>query len=741
MARTACACLVGAGIVWGSFAVGSANDTEGKPSDGELWQIIKRRWWQELPDTPSAPTVEPASSQSLLVTWEAPDSTTEIAAYHVEFRVHDAAESTIQEHAGTGTTTTIDGLMSSTLYHVRVRAVNDAGPGDWSAPGAGMTANAAPVFLEGDAAMRTLPENSPAGYQIGAPVTATDSDGDTVTYGLAGADAQAFTIDASTGQLVTRSDYSYDHEANPSHELAVTAADGQRNRAEIAITVHVADALEPPLKPDPPTVAPTGIDTLTVSWTAPPNAGRPSITGYNLRYRGSRGSFTLWPETATGTRAEITGLQADAYEVQVRGVNDEGNGAWSSSGHGTVGPTQPPNLVMSALTVDDANLDPGETFTLSATVTNAGEGYSPVTTLRYYRSTNATISRSDTQVGTDVVSALSPSGTSAESIALSAPATPGRYHYGACVDPVADESDTSDNCSASVRVDVVGSTASSPGFDIDIVFVDPQPSAAIRTAVNAAAAVWEGAITSDLPDIDFSGDPRDDACTDEEFSGFVDDLRVYVYVVDIDGPGGTTATAGYCMGRAGTSMPIIGRIRFDSADVSRLSTTIVRLVAVHELAHVLGFGVRWNVQNPSLQGGNPVNPPPDTHWPGANAVAAFNAAGGTTYQGGKVPVENARGGQGSQDRHWRLSVMPGEIMTDNLDGPALSAITIQSMADLGFTVNAGAADPYSISGTVGSPARVKAAREFPLRCEIDALEVEFVPGAPDAPHGQASVAP
>ena len=390
-----------------------------------------------------------------------------------------------------------------------------------------------------------------------------------------------------------------------------------------------------------------------------------------------------------------------------------------------------PDLEVGTPTVDDANPDGGETFTLSATVTNAGGGNSPATTLRYYRSTNDTISSSDTQVGTDPVGVLAASATSAESISLAAPSTSGTYYYGACVDAVAGESDTSDNCSSSVRIDVATSRVGDPGLDIDIVFVDPQPSAAIRSAINDAAAVWEGAITNDLPDMDFSSDPRDDACTDGEFAGFVDDVRVYIYVVDIDGPDGTTASAGYCMGRAGTSTPIIGRIRFDSADVSRLSTTTVRHVAVHELAHVLGFGTRWNVQNRSLQGGDPVDPPPDTHWPGANAVAAFDAAGGTSYQGGKVPVENARGGQGSQDRHWRLSVFPGEVMTYNLDGTALSAITIRSMADLGFIVDASKADSYSISSSSGTPG-VATTRETPLRCEIDLLDVEYVPVAPAA---------
>ena len=49
---------------------------------------------------------------------------------------------------------------------------------------------------------------------------------------------------------------------------------------------------------------------------------------------------------------------------------------------------------------------------------------------------------------------MSASGTSAQSILLTAPSTAGKYYYGACVDAVPGESDTTDNCSTAVQVDV-----------------------------------------------------------------------------------------------------------------------------------------------------------------------------------------------------------------------------------------------------------------------------------------------
>ncbi len=114
----------------------------------------------------------------------------------------------------------------------------------------------------------------------------------------------------------------------------------------------------------------------------------------------------------------------------------------------------PADLVVESTSVSDSTLTPGQSFTLRATVRNQGTGQSAATTLRYYRSSNRTISTQDTQVGTDAVSALGASRTSAESISLTAPSSEGTYYYGACVASVSDESDTRNNCSTGIRVTV-----------------------------------------------------------------------------------------------------------------------------------------------------------------------------------------------------------------------------------------------------------------------------------------------
>ena len=116
-----------------------------------------------------------------------------------------------------------------------------------------------------------------------------------------------------------------------------------------------------------------------------------------------------------------------------------------------------PDLVVGSSEVSKDSVDTGESFTFSVTVRNRGNGESETTTLRYYRSSNPTISRGDTEAGTDRVNSLDPSETDDEDITLTAPATAGTYYYGACVDSVPVESNRSNNCSDAEVVYVSGS--------------------------------------------------------------------------------------------------------------------------------------------------------------------------------------------------------------------------------------------------------------------------------------------
>ena len=121
-----------------------------------------------------------------------------------------------------------------------------------------------------------------------------------------------------------------------------------------------------------------------------------------------------------------------------------------------------PDLVIIRDSVNDDYVEAGEDFTFRATVRNDGTGDSPSTTLRYYRSTDGTITTSDTQVDTDSVGSLDPDDTDAESETITVPTTLGTYYYGVCVDTVTRESDTTNNCSTGILVTVTEAGMDAP---------------------------------------------------------------------------------------------------------------------------------------------------------------------------------------------------------------------------------------------------------------------------------------
>ncbi len=128
----------------------------------------------------------------------------------------------------------------------------------------------APVFGEYPTATRSVPRNTPAGMNIGAPVAATDADNDLLTYNLGGPDSAFFDIDASFGQLLTKALLTGINRAI--YEVFVSVSDGKDNvgmpetppqiDTTTVVTVNVGDGsvVVPGPTPSPtpiPTIGPT----------------------------------------------------------------------------------------------------------------------------------------------------------------------------------------------------------------------------------------------------------------------------------------------------------------------------------------------------------------------------------------------------------------------------------------------------------------------------------------------------
>ena len=118
--------------------------------------------------------------------------------------------------------TASDGTLSSrpALVTVTVNPVNDA-----------------PAFAAAPAA-RTVSESARPGDDVGAALTATDVDGDTLTYGLTGAAASDFEIDEQTGQITVATGAALNVALSP-YTVTVTADDRQGETAMVEVTITV----------------------------------------------------------------------------------------------------------------------------------------------------------------------------------------------------------------------------------------------------------------------------------------------------------------------------------------------------------------------------------------------------------------------------------------------------------------------------------------------------------------------
>ena len=214
-------------------------------------------------------------------------------------------------------------------------------------------ANAAPSFSS--SATFDAAENQ---FDAGT-VLATDSDtGDDVTgYAITGGADQTFFSSVENGLLLFQDVPNYedaqDQGSNNTYVVEVTATSGTGTREKTAtqtITVTVTDVSgEAPGKPAAPDVAAASVTSLTVSWSAPANAG-PAITDYDVQYReGTSGSWTDGNHVGTATTATLSGLSENtSYQVQVRATNDEGTGSWSDSGTGTTDANAAPTFSSSS---------------------------------------------------------------------------------------------------------------------------------------------------------------------------------------------------------------------------------------------------------------------------------------------------------------------------------------------------------------------------------------------------------
>ena len=138
-------------------------------------------------------------------------------------------------------------------------------------------------------------------------------------------------------------------------------------------------------------------------------------------------------------------------------------------------------------------------------------------------------------------------------------------------------------------------------YSVDVRFFGdamPPNAAAMFTA---AAARIRGAVTGELPDIQFSARDLATDCGVAElpnsFSEIVDDVVIFASVGPIDGASKILAFAFPCFIRSPfpARQTVLGIMKFDSDDLQSMITRgNLTDVIQHEMLHVVGVGTLWN---------------------------------------------------------------------------------------------------------------------------------------------------
>ena len=267
--------------------------------------------------------------------------------------------------------------------------------------------------------------------------------------------------------------------------------------------------------------------------------------------------------------------------------------------------------------------------------------------------------------------------------------------------------------------------AAAQPFDIDVIQLDALTDSQAEAFADAVD-FWSAILAdTELPDVPLGQDVAPgcwDITTDQRI-GTVDDLVMVASVREIDGVDGVLARAGPCVVRDESRLPAVGALELDAADLARLeeegNLKDVEEVILHEIGHVLGIGTVW-VDHGLLRNPSRHNSGADAHFTGPLAIAAFDERGGASYDDGeKVPVENTSA-PAAADSHWRESVLGHELLTPFQaagERDLLSLITVQSLADIGYSVKVGLAELYRVPGSTGG-ARATPARMIPYGDDI-----------------------
>jgi len=328
-----------------------------------------------VPGIPTNLLSTPGNGQVSLA-WTAPATNggATIADYEIQYSSNSGGSwTTFSDGTSASTSTTVTGLTNGTAYIFKVRAVNSAGSGNFSAnsspvtPVLPVTAPTAPTRL-------TVPAKSATDTTVALSWTApANSGGAPLTgYYIQVATDAGFTKVVQDYRPTTTSQTVTGLTANVPYYFRIMATNGVHWGAYSATAVRLVQPTAPTAVTVP--VGPGTATSVALSWTAPASSGGGTIAGYYIQVATDRGFTKVVQEYRPASNTQlVTGLTANVpYYFRIMANNGIHWGAYSATAARLLQPTAP-----TALTVP-----PGPSTATSLTLSwtaPANNGGAPIT--------------------------------------------------------------------------------------------------------------------------------------------------------------------------------------------------------------------------------------------------------------------------------------------------------------------------------------------------------------------------
>ena len=197
------------------------------------------------PDAPTSFRATPRNASARLA-WDDPNDSS-ITRYEYRQARRDGDFSLATPIPGSNAETTshiVRHLTNRQTYTFQIRAVNVYGAGNWSSSSNATprAPNRPPHFIGGYIVTFTIDENTSPGTPVGSALTATDPNGDTLSYSLSGIHASSFDIDSGTGQLIVKDPL--DYETQSVYEVTVRVSDDRNASDYVDVTITITNVDE-----------------------------------------------------------------------------------------------------------------------------------------------------------------------------------------------------------------------------------------------------------------------------------------------------------------------------------------------------------------------------------------------------------------------------------------------------------------------------------------------------------------